>query len=124
LALLLDSNLNGSSTFLPSAITINRKPLLCPESKTLDFLNYKLKILHTPGHTPGSVSIRLNKWLFSGDALFAGSIGRTDFPYGMHNLLITSIKKKILSLDPDTVVYPGHGPETTVLDEKKSNPFL
>jgi len=124
LALLLDSSLNGSGVFLPSAISINRKPHLYPESSSLDFLSHKLKILHTPGHTPGSVSIKLEKWLFSGDTLFAGSVGRTDFPYGAQEMLITSIKSKILSLDSDTIVYPGHGPETTVLAEKKSNPFL
>ena|SRR3989339_1071651 len=98
--------------------------LLLGTSKTDAF-----KVLHLPGHTKGGIGLvyRHKKdpcLLFSGDALFAGSIGRTDFPGGSLSELVNNIKKKVLTLPDDTVVYPGHGPSTTVGDEKHSNPFL
>ena len=82
------------------------------------------RIIHTPGHSPGGISIHLPGHVFTGDALFRGSIGRTDLPGGDHALLLESIRQKLLSLPDDTVVHPGHGPETTIGMEKDSNPFL
>jgi hydroxyacylglutathione hydrolase len=86
-----------------------------------------LKVLHTPGHTAGGISLLLEKpqtgLVFSGDALFAGSVGRSDLG-GSHEDLIRSIKEKLLTLPDDTVVYPGHGPATTIGEERRSNPFL
>ncbi len=84
----------------------------------------RLKIIHTPGHSPGGISIYLPGHIFTGDALFEGSIGRTDLPGGDHALLISSIREKLLVLPGDTIVHPGHGPETTIAEEKRSNPFL
>ena len=84
----------------------------------------ELKIIHTPGHTPGSISISVGDALFTGDALFAGSIGRTDFEYGDENTLIKSIKNKILKFKDSTVIYPGHGESSTIGEERGSNPFL
>jgi hydroxyacylglutathione hydrolase len=83
-------------------------------------------VIETPGHTPGHVSFHLAaaKMLFVGDTLFAGSIGRTDFPGGSYEQLIRSVREKIFPLPGDTMVYPGHGPETTVEREKRSNPFF
>jgi len=78
----------------------------------------KLKILHTPGHTPGGISILVDKVLFSGDTLFCNGVGRTDFPYGSEENLILSIQDKLFSLPDDVKVYPGHGPETTIGTEK------
>jgi hydroxyacylglutathione hydrolase len=83
-----------------------------------------LKVLHTPGHTPGGISLYCDGLVFTGDTLFEGSIGRTDFPYGSSDELINSIKSKLLILDEDVVVLPGHGDETTIGQEKRNNPWL
>lgn len=82
--------------------------------------------LHAPGHSPGSLLyyIPSAKMLITGDVLFRGSIGRTDLVGGNYNQLLTSIHNKILTLPPSTVVYPGHGPSTTIADEMRSNPFF
>ncbi len=96
------------------------------ENTTISFGNTILKPLFTPGHSPGSFSYlhEETKSLISGDVLFMQSIGRTDLPGGDYDTLIRSIKEKILPLDDDTVVYSGHGPQTTVGEERKNNPFL
>ena len=81
-----------------------------------------------PGHTPGGIALLLkkpaNKILFSGDTLFCQGIGRSDFPGADGSLLLNSIRQKLLVLPEDTVVYPGHGPSSTIGEEKKNNPFL
>lgn len=84
----------------------------------------ELKVLHTPGHTSDSICLLGNKILISGDTLFCGSVGRTDFPTGDMNLEISSIKEKLLTLPDDTRVYPGHGGITTIGAERKGNPYL
>lgn len=83
-----------------------------------------LRIIHTPGHTPGSVSFLGDGMLFSGDTLFNGGIGRTDLPGGSARDLEASLREKILTLPTETIVLPGHGPWTTVGEEIESNPFL
>jgi glyoxylase-like metal-dependent hydrolase (beta-lactamase superfamily II) len=83
----------------------------------------KLKVLHTPGHTPGGISLLIDDSIFTGDTLFSGSIGRSDLPGGSQEVLLNSIKK-ILSLDENLIIYPGHGPSTTVRQELHSNPFI
>ena len=83
----------------------------------------KLKVLHTPGHTPGGISLLIDDSIFTGDTLFSGSIGRSDLPGGSEEVLLNSIKK-ILSLDENLIIYPGHGPSTTVSEELHSNPFI
>jgi len=82
------------------------------------------KVIHTPGHTAGSVCININEALFTGDTLFAGSVGRTDLPGGDTTQLMTSLVKLITVVDDDMVVYPGHGPHSTIKHEKANNPFL
>lgn len=86
----------------------------------------QFQVFHCPGHTPGHIVLYEpnNKLLFAGDVIFQGSIGRTDFPKGNHGELIESIRNKILSLDEDITIVPGHGPITTVGYEKLHNPFL
>lgn len=84
----------------------------------------EFEILHTPGHTPGGISVKLNGVIFTGDTLFAGSVGRTDLPRGDEKTLLGSIRKKLFALDDDTVVYPGHGGESTIGKEKRTNPFF
>jgi len=83
-----------------------------------------LKVLYTPGHSLGSISLVTTGAAFVGDLIFSGSIGRTDFPGGDYQTLIDSVRNKIFVLDNDTVIYSGHGPATTVGREKLSNPFF
>ena len=94
------------------------------EDSELQIGMHKIKILYTPGHSAGSLCFCVDNMLFSGDALFQRSIGRTDFYDGDFDTLIHSIKTKLLNLDDSTNVYPGHGPKTTVREEKKYNTYL
>ena len=85
------------------------------------------QVIHTPGHTPGGMCLYSNPELITGDTLFVGGLGRTDFPGGSHQELIASIRKKLLVLPEETVVWPGHGyggSRSTIGEEKRSNPFL
>jgi len=82
------------------------------------------EVLHTPGHSPGGVTLKIDCYLFTGDALFAGSVGRSDFANSDGPALIDGIRKKLLSLPDDTIVYSGHGPATTIGRERRMNPFL
>ncbi len=94
------------------------------EGETLRFGDLSFQVLHTPGHSAGGVCFVGDGVCFSGDTLFAGSIGRTDFPGGSEQQLIGNIKEKLLPLPEDTVVYSGHGPATTIGREKTANPYL
>jgi glyoxylase-like metal-dependent hydrolase (beta-lactamase superfamily II) len=98
--------------------------VLVEEGDVVPFEDQEFLVAHTPGHTPGCVSYIVGKMAFVGDLIFAGSIGRTDLPGGNHNQLIESVRKKIFPLPDDTVLFPGHGPTTTVGEEKRSNPFF
>jgi hydroxyacylglutathione hydrolase len=84
----------------------------------------EVTVIHTPGHSPGGICLLVGNHLFSGDSLFAGSVGRTDLPGGEHDTLIAGVKKHLLVLPEDTLVHPGHGPDTTIGEEKRSNPFV
>jgi hydroxyacylglutathione hydrolase len=84
----------------------------------------RMDVLHTPGHTPGGICLYGDGFAFVGDTLFAGSIGRTDLVGGSIEVLLASIRSKLLSLPDETAVYPGHGPPTTIGEERLSNPFL
>jgi hydroxyacylglutathione hydrolase len=81
-------------------------------------------VLHTPGHSPGGVSLRIASMVFTGDALFAGSIGRSDFSNSNNAHLLAGIKSKLLTLPDDLTVYSGHGPASTIGQERRTNPFL
>lgn len=81
-------------------------------------------VIHTPGHTPGSISLKCRDILFSGDALFFEGIGRTDVPGGDYEVLARSIRERLFTLPDSVKVFPGHGPETTIGHEKKNNPFF
>ncbi len=83
-----------------------------------------LHVLHTPGHSPGSISLSGEGYVMTGDALFKQSIGRTDLPGGDLDTLVHSIRDKLFQLEDSTIVYPGHGPETSIGDEKLANPFV
>ncbi len=105
--------------------------IICPpadhivnDADVLKIGSLDFSVIATPGHSPGGVCYLIGNSLFCGDALFAGSIGRTDLPGGDYELLIDSINKGILTLPDNIVCYPGHGPATTVGNERKGNPFL
>ena len=103
--------------------SVNADRKLC-NGDVLQVGNFKLVVLHTPGHTPDGISLLAENAVFTGDALFAGSIGRTDFVGGSYADLIQSIKTKLLCLPESFTVYCGHGPTTTIGNEKRYNPFL
>jgi len=111
-----------------SGMIFRTKPAdeLIEEGEVIEAGGVKLEVFHTPGHTQGGISLysKDENILFSGDTLFAGSVGRTDMPGGNMRQLMESIKCKLLPLPEETVVYPGHGPATTIGQEKVSNPFL
>ena len=98
------------------------------DEEGFEFGSFKIDAIHTPGHTPGSASFLLNlgdeQVLFAGDTLFRRSIGRTDLPGGNFDTIVKSIKRRLFTLDVDTVVIPGHGPASTIGEEKHGNPFV
>ena len=96
------------------------------EGSTVGLPSYPAQVLHTPGHTQGSICLHFAplKLLIAGDTLFAGGIGRTDFPGGNSGQIIESIHERLLSLPDETLVLPGHGPHTTIGEERRSNVFL
>lgn len=94
------------------------------DNDTISFGEIRLKVIHTPGHSPGGISLYIDNKVFVGDTLFSGSIGRSDLPGGDFNTLISSIKNRLFDLGDDVKVFPGHGPNTTIGREKLSNPFV
>lgn len=110
----------GVSKFVePKKVT----PLIGEE--LLEFASFKLKVIHAPGHTAGSAMFTVDDaYLLSGDVLFAGSIGRTDMPSGSMSDMRKSLAEKILPLQDELIVLPGHGPQTTIAREKSKNPYL
>jgi glyoxylase-like metal-dependent hydrolase (beta-lactamase superfamily II) len=93
------------------------------EGDRLDFAGFSIEVMHTPGHTPGSVCFATDGWLFAGDLVFRGSIGRSDFPNSSPEDMDKSLRRFLTLPDP-LPVYPGHGPDTTVGAERRTNPFL
>lgn len=94
------------------------------EGDTVSVGSVVFEVCHTPGHSPGHITLLAQNNAFVGDVLFAGSVGRTDLPGGDHSQLLTSIRTKLLNLPDETVIYPGHGKVTTVGQERRQNPFL
>ncbi len=123
---LTNPGLNGSERFQVGTIRTSEPAdnLIEPGSMTIG--EFEFEVLHTPGHSPGSVSFWFEheQVVFGGDTLFNGGIGRTDLPFGEHETLIRSIKDKLFVLGDSTTVFPGHGPQTSVGHEKDTNPFL
>ena len=123
---LSNPELNGSSRW-PTVTS----SIICPQAEhelvdgqVLDLAGFSIKVLYTPGHSPGGVSFLIGQHLFCGDTLFAQSIGRTDLPGGNYEQLMASIESKLVGLSEETICYPGHGPKTTIGSEKRGNPFL
>jgi glyoxylase-like metal-dependent hydrolase (beta-lactamase superfamily II) len=98
--------------------------LLLKGGDSIDIGDLHFLVIHTPGHSPGCICLLYNGVVFSGDTLFNFGIGRTDFPGGSFNQLMNSIHTKLMILPDNTVVYPGHGPQTTIGTERRGNPFL
>lgn len=125
--LLKDVELNLSKFFAVS-LTVDSDVYTLSDNQDIYLGQIHLKVIHTPGHTPGGICLLLlapeDKFLFSGDTLFCSGIGRTDIPKGNEFLLIKSIKERLFCLEDDIIVYPGHGPETTIGREKRENLFL
>jgi len=126
-ASLKNPDLNLSS-FLMSEYRVNTRIRRLEDSQEISLDGIVLKVIHTPGHTPGGICLLMKKpkgnIIFSGDTLFYGGIGRTDFSGASEELLISSIKNKLLVLPDKTLVYPGHGPSSTIGEEKMNNPFI
>lgn len=117
------------SSYLFLGANIDEPPspdIILEDEVEVEFEELKLKIIHTPGHSPGSISIYIKELnsLLSGDTLFRDSVGRTDIPGGSWEELKNSLRKLLQNLPDTTVIYPGHGPETTVGREKSINPFV
>ncbi|MBF0552702.1 MAG: MBL fold metallo-hydrolase [Deltaproteobacteria bacterium] len=94
------------------------------DGDTICFGRINLQVIHTPGHSPGGISLLTDKMVFVGDTLFAGSIGRTDFPGGDYETLISGVRTRLFSLGDEVQVFPGHGPATSIGEEKRYNPFF
>jgi len=126
-ALLKDPERN-LSFFLGAPFSIESDIKIMEDKEIIELGQIQLEVIHVPGHTPGGISLLMKKpkgkILFTGDSLFYHSIGRTDFPGANEELLIKSIKERLLGLSDDTVLYPGHGPSSTIGEEKKNNPYL
>lgn len=97
---------------------------LLKDGDTIDIDDLEFTVMHTPGHSPGGISLYGDGILFSGDTLFNHGIGRTDFPGCSYEQIMDSIQNKLMKLPDETIVYPGHGPATTIGEEKRGNPFF
>lgn len=122
-AALSDEFYNGSYLFGASE-KFNAADECLKDGDVLEAGGLKLEIIHTPGHTPGGICIKTGNSLFTGDTLFRMSVGRTDLGNGNMNELMNSLQNKLMKLDDEIVVYPGHGVATTIGFEKKNNPFF
>lgn len=121
---MLTSSVKNLSMFMGKGFSSPPADVILKGGEKIVIGDLRLEIIHTPGHTPGSISIKAGNLLLTGDTLFEGSVGRTDFPGGSMEELLDSIKNRLLTLGDDVVVYPGHGPKTTIKNEKITNPFL
>lgn len=120
---LLDEDLNFSNQMFPNPISLKADRLL-KDGEILKVEDMEFKVIHTPGHTKGGICISIGNILITGDTLFAGSIGRTDFYGGDFDIIISSIKDKLFQYPDNTVILPGHGEQSTIGREKQVNPFV
>ena len=120
--ILLDKRKNLSVS-LPSATVELDADIYVKDNDTLKVGDMKMKFIHTPGHTPGSMCIKIDKHMLTGDTLFAGSMGRTDF-YGGDARKMDKSLKRLKNQDDDIIIYPGHGPNSKLKTEKMTNPFM
>lgn len=123
-AFMLTNSEHNFSFFLGEQFSSPPADKLLEDNDIISFGKIKLLVIHTPGHTKGGICLLYNKILFTGDTLFAGSIGRCDFPFASEKNLLQSINTKLMSLSDDIKIYPGHGENSTLGIEKKTNPFI
>ncbi len=123
-ASMLTDNKKNMSEYMGTPLPPAPSDRLLTDGDIIQMGKHSIKVIHTPGHTPGGICLLIDKYLISGDTLFEMSIGRTDFPAGSHSQLIDSIKSKLFILPDDTIVFPGHGPRTSIGMEKMNNPFV
>lgn len=123
--ILLNPSLNLSGVFSSENTSISDYTRITSSGK-LDINNFNIEVIFMPGHTLGGLAyyFKDEKILFSGDSIFYHSIGRTDFPTGDYNILINSVRNVLSMMDGDVLIYPGHGSETTVKEEKENNPYI
>ncbi|HHS13692.1 MAG TPA: MBL fold metallo-hydrolase [bacterium] len=122
-AMLRDPSKNFSA-YTNQPMAVSAKPRSVSHNEEIRLGNAVIKILEIPGHSPGSIGFLTHNRVWVGDALFYDSVGRTDLPGGSMTQLLESIHQRLMILDPDTRVFPGHGPDTTIQREKEENPFL
>jgi glyoxylase-like metal-dependent hydrolase (beta-lactamase superfamily II) len=123
---MLENGYSNLSAMMGGAFSTKPADFLLEDGCVIEQAGVKLQVLHTPGHTPGGICLySKNKGIvFTDDTLFAESIGRTDFPGGSLEQLLKSVREKLFTLPDDTIVYPGHGPSTTIAQEKAHNQFF
>lgn len=121
---MLKDNRKNFSELMGMSLSLNGADIVWEGGEELKLGKHSVIVLHTPGHTKGGICLWVDKYLISGDTLFEQSIGRTDLPGGSNAMLIKSIKDKLFCLDDDTIVFPGHGPATSIGMEKANNPFV
>lgn len=124
LPMLVNPLKNGSLLFKSVPISIKQPPIFCKGGDKIKFGKDQLRVIETPGHTPGSISLKINNWLFSGDLIFYHSVGRTDLPFSDEDQLRESIIQEVFILDSGVLIYPGHGEPTNVGEEFENNPFF
>ena len=120
--MLSEPNRNGSAMF-GNPVSVRKPEMLLEDGQKVSLSFTKFKVIHTPGHTKGGICLLFDGFIITGDTLFAGTIGRTDFPGGSFDEIMQSIEK-IKIFDPSTVIYPGHGSRTTLANELRHNPYL
>lgn len=120
---MLEDPQKNLSLFVGTPVTSPKADRILEHGDILEVGKLRLEVIHTPGHSQGSICLLANDCVFTGDLLFAGGIGRYDFPGSSYEKLMDSLKK-VMTLDDGLVVYSGHGPETTIGHERKTNPFL
>jgi len=112
------------SALYPGSVPSQKASRILTDGDEVAIEGVSLKVIHTPGHTPGGISMHSEEIIFTGDTLFYRSIGRTDFPYGDSDAIIRSIKEKLMVFNDNTLVFPGHGESTTIGQERAENPWL
>jgi glyoxylase-like metal-dependent hydrolase (beta-lactamase superfamily II) len=112
------------SYLMGNDLTVSQASKTLRDGQIIQCGNLKIEIIHTPGHTPGCICLKIDDVIFTGDTLFRGSIGRTDLPFGDSRLILQSIQKKIVPLSDSCVLYPGHGESSNLAWEKKHNFYI
>lgn len=121
--MLINSKLNLSA-YLEVNLSLPQAEIEFSDDDKLKLGEHEITVIHTPGHTPGCISLLIENLLFSGDTLFYHDIGRTDLPGGDYQMILASVRNKLLTLPDETIVLPGHGQSSTIGEERKDNPYI